>query len=81
MPSLRWWKVNDILYEMRFYSMIIEFMNKRWGNASQHRPISFEKIRSNKERPNLQYHEKHSANIIKKNECAKFFVMNVDVVT
>lgn len=34
-----------------------------------------------KERPNLQYHEKHSANIIKKNECAKFFVMNVDVVT
>ena len=56
-------------------------MNKRWGNASQHRPIFFEKIRSNKERPNLKYHEKHSANLIKKNECANFFVMNFDVVT
>lgn len=44
-------------------------------------PLSFEKIRSNKERPNLKYHEKHSANIIKKNECANFFVMNFDVVT
>lgn len=64
-----------------FYSMIIEFMNKRWGDASQHRPIFFEKKSGVKERPNLQYHEKHSANIIKKNECAKFFVMNVDVVT
>jgi hypothetical protein len=61
--------------------MIIEFMNKRWGNASQHRPIFFEKKSGVKERPNLQYHEKHSANIIKKNECAKFFIMNVDVVT
>lgn len=56
-------------------------MNKRWGNASQHRPIFFEKKSGVKERPNLQYHEKHSANIIKKNECANFFVMNVDVVT
>lgn len=63
-----------LFYDNRIYE-------KRWGNASQHRPISFEKIRSNKERPNLKYHEKHSANIIKKNECAKFFVMNVDVVT
>lgn len=56
-------------------------MNKRWGNASQHRPIFFEKKSGVKERPNLQYHEKHSANIIKKNECANFFVMNFDVVT
>ena len=47
--------------------------------ASPHFPLK--KIRSNKERPNLKYHEKHSANIIKKNECANFFVMNVDVVT
>ncbi len=44
-------------------------------------PFSFEKIRSNKERPNLKYHEKHSANLIKKNECANFFVMNFGVVT
>ena len=61
--------------------MIIEFMNKRWGNASQHRPIFFEKKSGVKKQPNLQYHEKHSAKKKKKNECAKFFVMNVDVVT
>ena len=44
-------------------------------------PFSLKKKSGVKERPNLQYHEKHSANIIKKNDCAKFFVMNVDVVT
>lgn len=66
---------------MRFYSMIIESMKKDGEMLHSIAPLSFEKIRSNKERPNLKYHEKHSANLIKKNECANFFVMNVDVVT
>ena len=36
-----WWNVNDILYEMRFYSMIIEFMNKRWGNYKYKKDVGY----------------------------------------
>ena len=55
--------------------MIIESMKKDGEMLHSIAPFSFEKIRSNKERPNLKYHEKHSANIIKKNDCREYMVL------